>query len=280
MNIFLKMLFSFLILTYLINCDTKKNNLSNLDKQFACYSLAICDDKRGVKFGMIGDSWTDLVFGVNAIETLRVQLEKYHNYKIVGSTLGGTTLEGAYGRAAHIQVIDEAGPSLKYILVSLGGNDLQFQPGKYIQNGFDIEKANRLSLIKKTINELIISGNAHKINKWGGDPILWIFHGYDYPNPDNATNSTSCRDTLKQANFTDLDIDQNMTKLLDDFNSLLSSLVFEIPSFRYIDLRKTLGSSKSESQYMFDCIHPNSIGFRLLGDKYSSYIKAYTNNEK
>lgn len=247
--------------------------------QFACYSLAICTNDRGTKFGMVGDSWTDLVFGVNAIETLRVQLEKYHNYQIKGATLGGTTLSGAYQRGAHIQTIDEAGPSIKYVLVSLGGNDLQFTPSAYVNN-FSAEKQSRFLTISGLIKDMITSGNAYKLNKWGGDPLIWIFHGYDYPNPDNANGSTSCRDTLKAAGFTDTQVDVDMKTLLDDYNSLLYNLVFQIENFRYINLRSTLGTSVSEKQYMFDCIHPNSIGFRLLGNRYVLSLEAYTRNER
>jgi hypothetical protein len=69
-------LLSFLSLG-IMNCDSaKKNNILLDDKQLACYVLATCNYQAGVKFGMVGDSWTDLLYGSNVVETLRSSIRE------------------------------------------------------------------------------------------------------------------------------------------------------------------------------------------------------------
>lgn len=278
------------------NCDSaKKNTILLDDKQIACYVLATCVNQVGVKFGMVGDSWTDLLYGSNIVETLRIQLEKYHGYKIVGATKGGETLAGVLILNSHIKVIDEAGPSIKYMLISLGGNDIQGNVGTYKTNGFVAEKTNRLATFKANMKQMISTGNAYKISKYGGDPLLWIIHGYDFASPDNEINPTStttCRTTLKSTGgFTDAQVNGTdpsgigLPQLFNEYNSLLYTLTTEEPYLRYIDLRYTLGASASNN-YMstpslyIDCIHPSSVGFRILGEKYAIAVKGLTNDER
>jgi lysophospholipase L1-like esterase len=267
---------------FLIHCDSRKDRFSSLDKKALCYNIAICTEKRGFKFGILGDSWTDLLFGTNAIETIRTHLEKYHGYKLVGSTLGGQTLENTFKLGLHYKTIDEAGPEIKYMLISIGGNDLQKVPNEFVSD-FQNTKQKRFETIKENLSQLIQTGNAYKLQKYGGAPLLWIIHGYDYPNPDVYAyeNATSCRITLKNFGFTDEQVEVFLTQTLDEYNELLKTLTYHEASLRYIDLRGTLRNGKfSDSQYMFDCIHPNTIGFSIITQKYVKILEGYTNNER
>lgn len=289
------MIKKFLLTTWIFflglsNCDSqKKESLVLNDKQFACYVLAICSEERGVKFGMVGDSWTDLLYGTNVIETLRTQLEKYNNYKLVGATLGGETIAGAITKGSHFRVIDNAGPGIKYMLLSLGGNDLQGNPKAYVDNGFITEKVSRMALFKKNLSDMIVAGNAYKTSKYGGDPLIWVIHGYDFASVDNGT-TTTCRPTLISAGWTNEQINGTDTSFslpgtFNEFNEMLKSMTAQEPYLRYIDLRFTLGASvgnnyTSSSNLYIDCIHPNSIGFRIIGEKYVKFVQGYTNNER
>jgi len=278
----MKKIIIFLIFVILYNCDTPKNKLTGLDTQFLCYSLGICNPNRGVKFGILGDSWTDLLFGTSVIEDLRFQLEKRHGYSLVGSTLGGQTLQGVFQLGSHYRVIDQAGPTIKYMLISLGGNDLQFKPEEYLVN-FTQTKQNRFELVKNNLLSMIHTGNAYKVQKWGGANLTWIIHGYDYTNPEKYTyeNATSCRITLKKLGFNDEQIDTFSKSLLDEYNEFLKSLTFEEFYLKYIDLRGTLRKDKfANPDLMFDCIHPNSLGFQVLAERYVKILEGYTNNER
>lgn len=272
----------FMLLLSIFNCDTKKQLAPDVAKeQLLCFGLAICNgSNRGTKFGMIGDSWTDLLFGTTLVEALRVQLEKYHGYNITGATLGGRTLSAAVSLKLHLKVIDEAGPDISYMLISLGGNDLQFYPGNYVGK-IEEEKQKRFSEIRNNIRTMIQEGNNYKIYKWGGAPLVWIFHGYDYPSPDNDKRiAESCRPTLLKAGLNSTEIDSLAFKALDDFNDLLLKTTFEEPQMKYINLRGTLNGPPSNPSLMMDCIHPDSNGFRLIGERYVTTLKGYTKNEK
>jgi hypothetical protein len=292
MDIMIKnfLLIALFLFSGISNCDSqKKESLVLNDKQFACYVLAICTQERGVKFGMVGDSWTDLLYGTNFIETFRIQLEKYNDYKIVGATLGGETIAGAISKGSHLRVIDNAGSSIKYMLLSLGGNDIQGDPGAYKTNGFTTEKNSRFTLYKQNLRNMIATGNAYKISKYGGEPLLWIIHGYDFASPDNGS-STTCRSTLITAGYTTEQINGTDTSFslpgtFIEFNELLKTMTTEQPYLRYIDLRYTLGATvannyTSTASLYLDCIHPNSVGFRIIGEKYATILKGYTNNER
>ncbi|HMV79963.1 MAG TPA: GDSL-type esterase/lipase family protein [Leptospiraceae bacterium] len=279
----MKKILAVLLLIVFQNCDTRKKITDGLEVQLFCSVFASCSSTavRGVKFGMIGDSWTDLLFGTNVIENMRYQLEKYHGYQITGSTLGGQTLANAVKAGLQFKVIDEAGPSIKYMLLSLGGNDLQGNPSAYAGN-IAAEKARRLAQIQENLLGMVSSGNFYKLQKWGGDPLTWIIYGYDYPNPDvpSVQDSTSCRSTLKSAGFSDTDVDTLVVSTLNEYNVFLSQMITKDYHIRYIDLRGTLGGPYSQKQYMYDCIHPNSAGFRLLGNRYAETLKGFTNNER
>lgn len=264
------------------NCDTSKKLEDNLVENLLCYSFANCGNAQGTKFIMLGDSWTDILYGVPAIQTLRTHLENDHHYKITGATIGGQQLGTVLASGLHIQAIDQAGADAKYVLLSLGGNDLQAQPGKYVPD-MDSELNRRLQVLDSNLQKLMVTGNAHKINKYGGGNLLWIIHGYDYPNPDNITglSSTSCRSTLVEAGIPDGDIQKFTSENIDRYNEFLSSLTFKYPDLRYIDLRKTLGGPPySPANMMFDCIHPTSIGFKILTNSYVAKLKIWTGEDK
>lgn len=276
------LLLGFLV-SFFINCDTKKNQYpEQFRSQLLCYVGAICPTQRGVKYGILGDSWTDLVLGVPLIETLRVQLEKHYNYKMVGSTLGGQTMTTIYQTGTHTRVIDEAGPDIKYMLLSLGGNDIQGNPGRYVGR-FATEKQERFNLVQTTLLNMIRTGNAYKVQKYGGAPLLWIIHGYDFPNPDvpSSPGSTGCRPTLKSVGFTDAEVTALVVDGLADYNNMLRDITTREPQLRYIDLRATLGGPPASSAgNMWDCIHPNTGGFNLIAKKYVNALEGYTNYEK
>jgi hypothetical protein len=274
----------FLVTVFLWNCDSKKSNQirPELQAQFLCKVAVICKEERGTKFGIIGDSWTDLLFGVPAVETLRVQLEKYYNYKLVGSTLGGQTLATVVNTQLYRQVIDNTGPDIKYVILSLGGNDLLGSPAQYVGRIQD-EKNLRLTQIESNLLTMIRIGNAYKVQKYGGAPLLWIIHGYDYANPDvkSIPNSTGCRPTLRSAGITEAEVPIVTTEFLNDYNNFLRNLTTKETQLRYIDLRNTLGGPPvSNAGNMFDCIHPTSGGFSVLAKKYVPILEGFTNYEK
>jgi hypothetical protein len=276
---------SALVLLFFIffsNCDTSKRIEDNLVENLLCYSFANCGNAHGSKFIMLGDSWTDLLFGVPAIQTLRTHLEMDYNYRIIGATIGGQELNRVLSSGLHIQSIDQAGAEAKYVLLSLGGNDLQARPQNYAAD-HESELNRRFQELETNLRNLILSGNAHKMNKYGGDPLLWIIHGYDYPNPDNTggLSSTSCRPTLLAAGIQDADVQRFTSDSINRYNDFLFSLTYKYSDLRYIDLRRTLGGPPySPANLMVDCIHPSSVGFKMLTDQYVSKMKVWTGDDK
>lgn len=248
-----------------------------------CELGAVCTNGVGATFGMVGDSWTDLFLSFDYVRTLRQQLEQDYGYHIIGSTIGGTTMEGAYARGAHIQVIETAGPDIKYMLLSLGGNDLQFTPSGYLGDVVG-ERNRRLAKLEQILHDMILSGNAYKQSRYGGDGLLWIIHGYDYPNPDKpfgASDPASCRPTLKKAGFSDAEIDVFPADLVNSYNEFLTQQMLKEPFLRYINLRGTLGGPPtSDPSLMTDCIHPNEYGFQLITARYEATLRGWTNDDK
>ncbi|MEM7181014.1 MAG: SGNH/GDSL hydrolase family protein [Spirochaetota bacterium] len=276
-------LLALLVTSILCNCDSKKPTLpKGFIEQLLCYSGSICENEKGTRFGMIGDSWTDLIFGQPLILTLRKQLEQNHNYRITGATIGGERLDRVVAQNIHVRVIDEAGPDLRYMLISLGGNDLQGNAENYVGD-IEGEKNKRLATLEANLLKLVREGNAYKIQKWGGAPLLWIINGYDYSNPDvpSQSGSVSCRPTLIGKGFSDSEVTAFTSQVLDDFNEKLRQITYIEPQLRYIDLRGTLGGpSVSREDYMYDCIHPNTVGFELLAQKYVQALEGYTSYER
>jgi lysophospholipase L1-like esterase len=262
------------------HCDTKKEYLDDVTLNFACYSLAVCNHSQPSRIGMIGDSWTDLLVGYPLVETLRIQLEKNHGYQITGATLGGQTLSSALKEGLQYQVIDQSGAGVHVILLSLGGNDLQANLREYYTN-LDSARASRFNSIKTNLKNLIQTGNAYKISKYGGSPVKWIIHGYDYTNP-NMTPvipdaDEGCISKFTSAGFNVSSVIDFSYTQLDAYNEFLRGILAEEPSLYFVDLRGTLGGpSISRADLMFDCIHPNNLGFQLLGNRLSTLISPIT----
>lgn len=281
----MKRIFLFILLFVFVSCDTKKDNkLDGYLEGLLCYSGAICSQPRGTKFGMVGDSWTDFGLSVELIEDLRDNLVKYHGYNIAGSTLAGQTIDVAFNSGLHYRTIDTAGPDIHYMLLSLGGNDILENASGY-KDRVSEEKQVRLESIRNYLLNMVRTGNAYKIEKYGGGPLTWIIHGYDYTNPDNdatvdGESSYGCRKYFQSAGLTATEIEALNVDYQDELNTLYYNLTLEEPQLKYIDLRNTLEGPPSNEKYMFDCIHPNHLGFRLLAERYVSILEGYTNYEK
>ncbi len=265
-----------LLITLCFGCDSKKGPSENLAINSLCYIYASCNGQTNSRVGMVGDSWTDLLFGLPAVETLRIQLQKYHGYEITGATLGGQTLNVALNQGLHIQTINEAGPGVTTILLSLGGNDLQANLSQYVGN-VDSTKQARFANIRQNLKTLILTGNEYKISRFGGAPLRWIIHGYDYSNPDKGAvipgSDEGCVSKFTAAGFSAVGLNTFTGNLLNDYNEFLRSMTREEPNFYYVDLRRTLGGPPiSRADLMLDCIHPNDLGFRSLGTKYANSI--------
>lgn len=265
-----------LIFLSFFGCDSKKDPNTNLAINSLCYIYSVCNGQTRSRVGMVGDSWTDLLFGLPAVETLRIQLQKYHGYDITGATLGGQTLNAALNQALYLQTINEAGPSVTTMLLSLGGNDLQANLQEYVGK-VDSTKQARFANIRQNIKTMIITGNEYKISRFGGAPLRWIIHGYDYSNPDKGPailgSDEGCVSKFTAAGFPAAGLNDFTGSLLNDYNEFLRSLTREEPNLFYVDLRRTLGGPPiSRADFMLDCIHPNDIGFRALGTRYANAI--------
>lgn len=265
----------------LIHCDTKKDPLSDFEANLLCTSFAICNGETPAKTGIIGDSWTDLLFGYPFVETLRPQLENRFQYKFVGATLGGKTLQQVVSQGLQFQVIDQGGADMKVVILSLGGNDIQANLSEYIGN-IDVVQAQRFATIKANLKQMIITGNAYKISRFGGPPLKWIIHGYDYPNPFMAPvisgSDEGCKTKFDRVGLVLSDPAAFTSTQLDSFNNLLVDITREEPNLIYVDLRNTLGGKpSSRAEFMLDCIHANNLGYTLLADKFARAIYPITN---
>jgi lysophospholipase L1-like esterase len=262
------------------NCDTKKRYSDDVFLNLTCYTLSMCNNSQPSQIGMIGDSWKDIIVGYPLIETLRIQLEKNHGYQITGATLAGQTLEAALTTGLQYQVIDQAGANLRVIILSLGGNDIQANLKDYTTN-LESTRSARFNSIKINLKRLIQTGNAYKTAKFGGEPLKWIIHGYDYSNPNmpavESVSNEGCNARFISAGFNSSSVIEFSSTQLNAYNELLRSILSEEPSLYYVDLRQTLGGPPiSQADLMFDCIHPNNLGFQLLGNRLSTLISPIT----
>lgn len=269
------------MLVFLIHCDTKKDYFDDVGANILCISFSVCNGETPAKTGIIGDSWTDILLGFPFVETLRPQLENRFHYKFVGATLGGRTLQHVVSQGIQFQVIDQGGADMKVVILSLGGNDIQANLSEYIGN-VDATQARRLSTLKANLKQVIITGNAYKIARFGGPPLKWIIHGYDYPNPYMSavigSSDEGCKSKFDRVGLIVSDPAAFTAAQLDAFNNLLSETSREEPSLIYVDLRNTLGGKPmSRAEFMLDCIHANNLGFTLLADKLARIIYPITN---
>ena len=283
---FLRTCLLFCILFGFVACDTTKDPLDELGFDVLCFTLASCDTPSNTRFGIIGDSWTDLLAGLGASKTLRDFLEKDYGYKLTGATLAGRKLKTSVEQGLHLKVIENAGPRMRYMIVSLGGNDVTLDAIRFTADK-TAERNRVFGEIQNNLLTMIRTGNAFKIDKWGGDPLLWFVHGYDYSNVDNIlstpifTSDSGCRNKLNQDGFTDTQIDTELTNNLDLYNDMLRVSATLEPTMRYIDLRGTLGGPpRSPANMMLDCIHPTEIGFSLLTARLVTSMELFIGGER
>lgn len=250
-------------------CDRHTSPYEDLLLSVECTISSPCGSN--TQFGMVGDSWTDLAAGVPLIVDLHDQLEHAYGFRMTTSNLAGLTLKAEWEtRRGFEQVIRKAGPNIRYILLSLGGNDIIGAPGAYsldAQTTLDT----RLLAYDTRLRLLITNGDLLKQSLYGGQPLIWIIHGYDYPNPqidptcvDTYTGTTPARNDLPRF-------------MVDGFNQKLQYLTTQIPNLRYIDGRRTLGGPPTSADaLMFDCIHPNDAGFVQYAAAYVAKLDLLT----
>lgn len=241
-----------------------------------CDLLNLCD-KKDTKFGMIGDSWTDLISGTPAVRDLHDQLVYKWGYRINADVLAGRKLSDVTNSKNHLKMIRE-NPQLEFVLVSLGGNDLLDETGKYSLgelSGKD-ELGERLGILRSEILLMIEEGNSLKKKLYGGENLKWIFHSYDYPNP--SIDGKCIRGILESGTGEFLpDAYLWLSKITTGWGDVVSGIQKERTDLQFIDLRGTLGGPPtSYSKFMLDCIHPNSDGFDLIGDRYVLELQKIT----
>ncbi len=271
MRIFLAVL----TLGALLSCEHKKEPLTHTLIQNALCTLVAACPMTDAHFGMIGDSWTDFAAGLPIQIDLRDWLTQQYGYKIQSSTIGGLTAEAElnYVRGFDL-VIRQSGPGLKYMLVSLGGDDLLANNKNYFLNGTDAELDTRLARLDIVHRSIIAQGDALKMTLWGGDPLTWIFSGYDYANPD--LDPACVRGSLN-AGMPQSQAAVQTQKIIDRYQAYLNTLPTKAPNVRVIDLRGTLGGpAQSLTGLKFDCIHPNDAGFYLLAARYAANLAQIT----
>lgn len=270
-----------LILSLLVftACDRRDNEISDeVLGALQCEIATTCAGQQ-TQFGMTGDSWTDFAFGAPVQRDLLDTLREEYGYRITASVLAGLTVRREVEeKRGFISVINNAGPELRYMLVSLGGNDLLSTTEDYYNNGTDITFNARINSLRLRLDRMIIEGNYLKQQQYGGSPLVWIFHGYDYPNPEIEN---SCVKGAINAGMPESDAKQLAGTILNKYNDFLISYTHGNPDARYIDLRGTLGGPPySQTNLMFDCIHPNTLGHSVIAARYHEVLKGYTNNAR
>lgn len=220
---------------------------------------------------MVGDSWTDLAVGMPFIADLHDNLQMVYGFHMTTSNLAGLTLKAEWeSRRGFEQVIKKAGPNIRYMLLSLGGNDIIGAPGTYNLNA-QATLDSRLAVYETQLRLLITDGDLLKQSLYGGEPLVWVIHGYDYPNP---IMDPTCIASYSGVNPAPNDLPRFM---LDGFNARLQYLTTQIPNLRYIDGRGILGGPPvSRSSLMFDCIHPNDAGFAQYAASYVATLDLIT----
>jgi len=269
MNIrYLQIWFVLIIFYSAVSCDTRKKK-SIIDDplfQLLCFSNNYCQEPpRGTKFGLIGDSWTDMIGGVPLIWSIRTYMEDKYGYRMTASTIAGRKLSDVMDEGLHYNIIDKAGPDLRYMILSLGGNDLLLNYPVYSAN-LAGEKQAIMALIRTRLLTVVRSGNIYKKEKWGGSDLIWIIHGYDYINPDKVLSVIEgCRPLFRKYGYPDSVIIPDLIDSMDRLNQVMLEATYEEPSLRYVNLRGTLGGPPvSNPDHLFDCLHPNSAGFNIV----------------
>ena len=272
-----------IVFSFFSNCDSRKPGpLEDPVFNFLCYSYNFCKEPpRGTKFGLIGDSWTDLIGGIPLIWSMRTHMENTYGYRITGASLAGRQLRDVMSQGLHYSIIDASGPDLKYMILSLSGNDMLFNYPGYSAN-LASDKAVLMGIIKERLLTVVRSGNIYKKEKWGGGDLIWIIHGYDYLNPDKILlKSDGCRPVFLFKGYPDSLILSDLEESINLLNETLLSATYLEPSLRYVNLRGTLGGPPvSNPDHLVDCIHPNSVGFGILTDVFVRNLDYITGNAR
>ncbi len=256
-------------------CESKKESpLDSILLNARCDLLTDCPSG-GAKFGMVGDSWTDLAAGLPLQRDLHDWLIDGYGYRVQAFVLAGHTAEAELNLLRGFdRVIRNGGPELKYMLISLGGNDLLANNRAYWTNGVDAELDTRLARLDVTHRQIIAQGNYIKQTLYGGDPLVWFINGYDYPNP-NLENS--CVRGSLNAGMPVSQAAQQTARMIDRYQTYLQGLTSRVTGLHIVDLRGTLGGpNESLVSLKLDCIHPNSAGFGLLAARYVASIEQVT----
>ena len=255
-----------------VGCDRSSDPSDEVLANLQCEIITTCPSPS--RFGMIGDSWTDFAFG---LELQRDMLDwlRLDGFRITASVVAGHTLrQEVESKRGFIQVIDNAGPEIKYMFVSLGGNDMLGSIGEYEANGFENVLLARQASMEIRLKRLVQEANFYKQQKYGGAPLTFFIHGYDYPNPN--LNSACVLDALTEG-ATESEAQDLIRNITNRHNEFLARMDSEIVELHYIDLRATLGGPPvSRSDYMFDCIHPNDIGFQFVTNRFALTVDQYT----
>lgn len=250
--------------------DSAKDEYIN---QLRCDFLTECS-AAGTRFGMVGDSWTDFFFGLPVSRDLHDWLITEHGYSITSSVIAGQTAEVEVNQFRGFErVIRMSGPNLKYMLISLGGNDMLANTGAYFPNP-DPVLHSRLNRVEANLRNMIASGDFLKVQLYGGASLQWFIHGYDYPNPEIEQ---SCVRGAINAGMSQTAAFQMARDMVDHINDQYRVMAASVPNLHYIDLRGTLGGPPISSPLLkTDCIHPNDQGFRVLADRFALGIEAVT----
>lgn len=260
-----------MLLAVLPACDSQKSD--DLPNAIECYILSLCFQEN-TRFGMVGDSWTDFGFGVQIQRDVRDWLVASHGYRMTEVVLAGQTLEADLNRARGFQrVIERAGPELKYMLISLGGNDLLDNINEYGSAADpNTVLTARLDTYEANLRSMIAQGDFLKIQMYGGAPLTWVLHGYDYANPERVTGCN-----ITTGGFSATQKEQLFQTNLDQFNIRQQAIAASMSNVVHIDLRATLGGPPtSASGLKIDCIHPNDPGFEIIATRYAAGLQLLT----
>ncbi len=265
-------LISLILLIGFTACDRSSDPGDEVLANLQCEIITTCPSPS--KFGMIGDSWTDFAFG---LELQRDMLDwlRMDGFRITASVVAGHTLRNEVeSKRGFIQVINNAGPEIKYMFVSLGGNDMLGSIGEYEANGFETVLLARQTSMEIRLKRLVQEANFYKQQKYGGAPLTFFIHGYDYPNPN--LNSSCVLSALTEG-ATQSEAEDLIRNITNRHNVFLARMDTEIPELHYIDLRATLGGPPvSRSDLMFDCIHPNDAGFQFVANRFALTVDQFT----
>ena len=253
-------------------CDRSQSPGDEVLANLNCEIITTCPSPS--QFGMIGDSWTDFAFGLE-IERDLLDWLRLKGYRITASVVAGHTLRTEVeSKRGFIQVIDNAGPEIRYMLISLGGNDMLGSIGEYKTNGLDATLLARQAAMEIRLKRLVQEANFYKQQKYGGGPLKFYIHGYDYPNPNKDSSCVLGALTSGASASEAADLIQNV---VDRHNAFLARMDAEIPDLHYIDLRAALGGPPiSRGDLMFDCIHPSDTGFEFIATRYSFILDQFT----